>query len=119
MKIQQIRIKKFKRFTDTTIEGPPQTTKLVMLVGPNGSGKSSLMDAAYTWKRYSPMLWNNAYHRKQIPGNDIELWHAVEMQFHDVDSVDVKPTSESRAKAIYVRSAYRNEPEFNWRGLKA
>ena len=35
MKIKEIRINKFKRFTDLTITGIPETAKLVVLVGPN------------------------------------------------------------------------------------
>ena len=39
MKIRQIRLRNFKRFTDTTINDIPETARLVMLVGPNGCGK--------------------------------------------------------------------------------
>ncbi|WP_064197836.1 MULTISPECIES: AAA family ATPase [Emticicia] len=45
MKIQKLQLKNFKRFTDLTIEGIPENTKLVLLIGANGSGKSSVFDA--------------------------------------------------------------------------
>ena len=45
MKINSIRMKGFKRFTDLTIEGLPETARLVVLIGPNGCGKSSVFDA--------------------------------------------------------------------------
>ena len=45
MRIRDIYLTGFKRFTDLTIEGIPDTAKLVILVGPSGSGKSSLFDA--------------------------------------------------------------------------
>ena len=45
MKIKSIHLKDFKRFTDLTIEGLPETAKLVVMIGPNGSGKSSIFDA--------------------------------------------------------------------------
>ena len=45
MKIESIKLKDFKRFTDLTIEGLPETTKLVVMIGPNGCGKSSVFDA--------------------------------------------------------------------------
>ena len=45
MKIKSIKLKDFKRFTDLTIEGLPETAKLVVMIGPNGCGKSSVFDA--------------------------------------------------------------------------
>jgi recombinational DNA repair ATPase RecF len=45
MKLASIRLQDFKRFTDVTIRGLPESTKLVVLVGANGSGKSSLFEA--------------------------------------------------------------------------
>ena len=33
MKIREVKLNKFKRFTDLTITGIPQTAKLVILVG--------------------------------------------------------------------------------------
>ena len=43
MKIKQIRLVKFKRFSDLTISEIPKTTKLVVLVGPNGCGKEVVL----------------------------------------------------------------------------
>ena len=51
MKIKEVHIDKFKRFTNLTIKNIPQNAKLVMLLGPNGCGKSSLFDAFKTWNR--------------------------------------------------------------------
>jgi predicted ATPase len=45
MKIKSIKLKDFKRFTDLTIEGLPETAQLVVMIGPNGCGKSSVFDA--------------------------------------------------------------------------
>ena len=45
MKIKSLQLKNFKRFTDLTIRGIPETAKLVLLIGSNGSGKSCLFDA--------------------------------------------------------------------------
>ena len=44
MKIKSIKLKNFKRFTDLTIEGLPETAKLVVMIGPNGCGKSSVFE---------------------------------------------------------------------------
>ena len=45
MKVKEIKLKNFKRFTDLTITGIKESAKLILIVGPNGSGKSSLFDA--------------------------------------------------------------------------
>ena len=58
MKIKEVHIDKFKRFTNLTIKNIPQNAKLVMLLGPNGCGKSSLFDAFKTWYRIDPIMVN-------------------------------------------------------------
>ncbi len=49
MKIKEVRLNKFKRFTDLTITDIPETAKLVILVGPNGCGKSSVFEGFNYW----------------------------------------------------------------------
>ena len=48
MRFKSAVIKDFKRFTDLTLQGIPETARLTMLAGPNGSGKSSFFDALLT-----------------------------------------------------------------------
>lgn len=60
MQIQKIRLQNFKRFTDLTIEGIPENTKLVLLIGANGSGKSSVFDAFEVLNVYSRKLMPSA-----------------------------------------------------------
>lgn len=111
MKIREIRLKNFKRFTDTTITDIPINTRLVLLVGPNGCGKSSLIDSVHMWYRTHYLRnrnWDETYHRKQIP-DATENWdNSVTLYFHDPQP----PNDEQRRKAIYTRTAYRNDPEF-------
>jgi AAA15 family ATPase/GTPase len=45
MKIKELRLQNFKRFTDLTISGIAEDARLVLLIGANGSGKSSVFDA--------------------------------------------------------------------------
>jgi len=52
MKIKSLQLKSFKRFTDLTIQGIPERSKLVLLIGSNGSGKSSVFDAFEVLNRY-------------------------------------------------------------------
>ena len=121
MKIKYIKIKKFKRFTDLTIQGLSENTKLVVLIGPNGSGKSSLFDALLTKKRsYQGNFVVNAqigqYYNKSLeidrlptPKTTHDINQRIQIQFYK-NPIDQK-------KSIYVRSAYRNEPEFQLNNL--
>src|SRR5690606_22525389 len=111
MKIRDIRLRNFKRFSDVLIGEIPREARLVVLVGPNGCGKSSVIDAAHLWRRLRWARhggWDASYHRKQVPGA-VEEWNqAVQILFHEPQPV----TEEQGQKAVYVRTAYRNDPEF-------
>lgn len=45
MKMKNIRLQNFKKFSNLTIDNLPNTVKLVVLLGPNGCGKSSLIES--------------------------------------------------------------------------
>jgi AAA15 family ATPase/GTPase len=45
MRIKELNLKNFKRFTDLQIKNIPAEAKLVLLIGANGSGKSAIFDA--------------------------------------------------------------------------
>lgn len=114
MKVREIKIRNFKRFTDTTITDIPVAARLVLLVGPNGSGKSSLIDAFHMYYRMHWLQrgnWDETYHRKQMPGAVGERQDLVTLAFHDPQPAN----DEQRKRAIYTRSAYRNDPEFGER----
>jgi hypothetical protein len=111
MKVREIRLTNFKRFTDATITDIPDSARLVLLVGPNGCGKSSLIDAAQTWHRHhwaQSGNWDETYHHKQVPGVAGNWQNSVTLTFHDPQPT----TDDQRRKAVYTRSAYRNDPEF-------
>jgi energy-coupling factor transporter ATP-binding protein EcfA2 len=48
MRIKELNLVNFKRFTDLQIKNIPAEAKLVLLIGANGSGKSSIFDA-FDW----------------------------------------------------------------------
>ncbi len=108
MRVREVSIKGFKRFTDVSIRELPATARLVVLIGPNGSGKSSLFDAFRVWAGVNAPIgnpWEHTYHVKQgmtVPNQN----QAVQIQFHQNLPQDHK-------KTFYIRSAYRNEPDFS------
>lgn len=109
MKIKKIHVEKFKRFTDLTLSGIPQTAKLVVLVGPNGCGKSSLFDAFKAWhmiKGYNNVA-NNDYCKKDID-DQRQSYQLVDIKFYDyVNNL----SQENFRHTFYFRTAYRNSPE--------
>ena len=106
MKIASIHLQNFKRFTELKIENIPATAKLVVLLGAHGSGKSSVFDAlhckSYESGRTGHQINSPNYHTKA--GSQGQQKHRIDVNFHDVKS------SKIEAKAIYTRTAYRNEP---------
>ena len=111
MKIRQVKLTQFKRFTDLTVTDIPDSARLVILAGPNGSGKSSFFDALNVWHRQGWKQiggWDETYHNKVGAPEKLRWNQATEVEFFG----DVPQDQDGKRKAIYVRSAYRNDPEF-------
>ncbi len=62
MRIKNIKLQNFKKFSNLTINNLPDTVKLVVLLGPNGCGKSSLIESMEVARKI--------YGLHQIPWND-------------------------------------------------
>ena len=107
MKIASIHLQNFKRFTDLKIQNIPATAKLVVLLGPNGCGKSSVFDA----------LHDKSYEYRRLGGRgDPDYYSKMPTQSRRSDQIDIEfhnPSQSDMAKAIYVRTAYRNDPVIN------
>jgi predicted ATPase len=111
MRITDVKLKNFKRFTDLQIRNIPETAKLVLVIGPNGCGKSSLFDAFIQWFRSKTRF-----------GFDSELGYYRKSQADEFDwnrSVEVTLASnqEPERGSLYVRSAYRHEADFSVHGI--
>ena len=111
MRIRNIYLTNFKRFTDLTIEGIPDTAKLVILVSPSGSGKSSLFDAINAWgKDYNYSQYDPEYYRKD--GQPATSRRGERFQDLGV-RIDADECPSNLGEACYVRTAYRHTSKFS------
>jgi len=111
MRITSIKLKNFKRFSDLEITGIPETAKLVVLVGPNGCGKSSLFDALLHWYRTRVGFGYN--------GDEIYYRKNKEEAFGWNETVEVTLAGKEQPQkgCLYIRTAYRNDADFNISGI--
>lgn len=120
MRIKQVTLKSIKRFHDLTIQGIPETARLVVMIGPNGCGKSSLFDAFRLWQVLillqnqvqSSFNFDKDYHSKVgLPIEPPLNW--VNANLADVSFYQPIPQdTTTRKKIFYFRTAYRNESDF-------
>ena len=117
MRFKSATIKDYKRFTNLTVQGVPETARLIMLAGPNGSGKSSFFDALSSWHKLYARgnNWNDDYHLK-VYSRAPNPWNQdqITMTFHHPAADD----SQVKKKLVYTRSAFRNDPEFQTERLQ-
>ncbi len=117
MRFKSAIINDFKRFTHLTVQGIPETARIIILAGPNGCGKSSFFDALHVWGEFwsgRGINWDADYH---VKGYSQEVGHSnwsdhVQTEFHDYIPNDIPTDAHNNRKTFYIRSAYRNDPEF-------
>ncbi len=95
MKIKSIKLKDFKRFTDLSIEGLPETAKLVVMIGPNGCGKSSVFDALNTYP-----------YKLGMAADDVEY---LEKYYQDMDYYT--KSNEPRYSISYYKSLQQTQEQ--------
>ena len=117
MRVKDIRLKNYKRFTDLSIAKISQDVRLVVLIGPNGSGKSSVLDAFLAKSRnagtnYFLQDTGVSYYLKS-PGppsrrpTSSQLVQDIQITFHSFN-----PTDADWKSIFNIRSSYRNESDF-------
>jgi ABC-type cobalamin/Fe3+-siderophores transport system ATPase subunit len=115
MHVKRVAAKAFRRFADLEIKNLPATAKLVMVAGPNGYGKSSLFDI-FLRRKYQQIgyhIWLDTYHRRlSAPIVPALQGEQLEVEFHE-------QAPEDPQKWFYIRTAYRNEPEFGAQNISA
>ena len=118
MRIKNVRLNDYKRFTELAIIGVPETARLVVLVGPNGSGKSSVFDSFLLKGKAAVANYQlgggteEYYEKVALARTMHEIAQRVQIDFYGSGTVDLKT-------AFQVRSAYRNEADFTINQLQA
>ena len=115
MKVRSATIKDFNRFTNLTVRGVPDTVRLIILAGPNECGKSSFFDALHTWYGWiseKNRSWDPGCHGKSGSPDRNRFHNDVDLEFH------CPVPGQEQKKIFYVRSAFRNDPEFQVQNLQ-
>lgn len=116
MKIKEVQLNRFKRFTNLKLTGIPETAKLIVLVGPNGSGKTSVFEAFNHWYKFKG--FNNLGIQDYLEKNDGEMsapniWRQASQKKVEMEFYHNQQLSQELIKGkFYFRTAYRNDPDF-------
>ena len=123
MRIKNVRMTKYKRFTNLLIDDIPEWARLVVLIGPNGTGKSSVFDA-FLLKSKSGLsnyrlegARGNYYYKDDgsspAPNSTAEVSNSIDVQFHSIE-----PNAVNWPAVFNIRSPYRNEADFQLSNLE-
>ena len=122
MKIKKVELVNYKRFANLRIDGIPSNIRLVVLIGPNGSGKSCVFDAFHSKAHLSKGNYGlqgarGDYYVKdttapEIPKTTTELSRKITIEMHAQ-----QPSNEEWPTIFHIRSAYRNESDFQVENL--
>lgn len=119
MRIKNIQLRDYKRFTNLAITGVPESARLVVLVGPNGSGKSSVFDSFLLKARAAVANYQLQNETEQYYEKVVQAYHLAEIaQRVNIDFHGAVAANLDWKTAFQVRSAYRNEADFRIQHLQ-
>lgn len=112
MRVESIHLRNFRRFSDLSIVGLPESARLIVLAGPNGVGKSSFFDGLQTWYRLA--AWSRAegsptYAAKVGVADPSEWYQRVTVNLHG----GAREQALLQESSLYFRTAYRHEADFS------
>lgn len=86
MRITNLKIENFKRFTDLSVKQIPESAKLVLLIGSNGSGKSSVFDA-FDWLKKDLYYISKSTDGEEYYQKDAGFEPTLEIMFSDGSAI--------------------------------
>lgn len=122
MKVNQLRLKRFKRFDDLTIDLGEHPARVIALVGPNGCGKSSIFDA------FEEKLKDvkGAQHQETATFFDKFAFHPNEAfrkeGYNKNQAIQLTFAGDGQSitkKTFHLRSAYRFTPSLDVKSISA
>ena len=116
MRIKNVHLQNYKRFTDLTISGIPESARLVVMVGPNGSGKSSVFDAFLLksrTRRNNRSLSDGTYQGYFIKDQTASAGFTSTSQVAGNVNIESDRNIEDWSKVFNIRTAYRHEADFS------
>jgi AAA15 family ATPase/GTPase len=102
MRIKEISLKNFKRFTDLTIKDIPESAKLVLLIGANGSGKSSVFDAFASCSNSNFYDDESYYQKSSSKSDDMEVQLIFDKGFLRLEEIIVSSNSREHTNHIWI-----------------
>lgn len=122
MKVKRLRLKRFKRFDDLTIDLGEHPARIVALVGPNGCGKSSIFDAFEEKLKDVKSARQNepAWFFDKFAFNPDEALRNQGYNKNQAISLTLADAGQSITnKSFHIRSAYRFTPSLDVKNIAA
>lgn len=119
MRIKNIQLKNFKRFTDLTLQDIPENAKLVLLIGSNGSGKSSVFDGFEYIATQNNKGWKSIdFNYKKNNSKDVEIiLDTYELGKEGSYNGMMNRTGRLNSSSFYGRTSFRQIPRLTKHAL--